>query len=196
MSSLPGYRVLSRPWAPPRASISGVAPRALVVDDNRHAAQALAPQLSLHDIPCCPLYACKHAISAALACPQPGVLKDISMPEIDGIETARNLRAALEVIEIAIVAHTAMDATDEQRRSTGNEFDGHRRKRRSADEVIGLLSPFIALPQTAELESCSGIAEPLPLSASAHLPRGRSHSQPPGIVDVEPLFGRILLVGT
>ena len=54
MSSLSGYRVLSRPWAPRRASLNGVAPRARVVDDNPHVAQALAPQLSLHDIPCRP----------------------------------------------------------------------------------------------------------------------------------------------
>jgi len=99
------------------------------------------------------------------------------MPEIAGFETARNLRAALEVIEIAIVAQSAMDTTEEQRRSTDTEFDGRLQKGRSADEVIGLLSPFIALPQAAELESCSGIAEHLPLSRSVHRPRGRSHSR-------------------
>ena len=68
------------------------------------------------------------------------VLCDIALPEIDGFELARRIRAEVALSGAMLVALTGYDSHDDVARSLAAGFDAHFTKPIIVDELIGLLA--------------------------------------------------------
>jgi signal transduction histidine kinase len=113
--------------------------RILLADDNRDAAESLAILLRLegHDVE---LAHDGHAALNCFALRRPDVaLLDIGMPNANGYEVARRIRASPEGASVLLVAITgwAQDADKLASRAAG--FDHHLTKPIEPDALIGLL---------------------------------------------------------
>ena len=74
------------------------------------------------------------------------VLLDIHMPEIDGYEVARRLRADPDCSRIPIVAVTALAMVGDRERILASGFDGYIAKPIEAESFLSQLSTFISQP--------------------------------------------------
>ena len=121
---------------PPRsAAVPSGARRILIVDDNDDARTMLEAML-VHD---------GHhvrgarngAAGLALAADSPPdvALIDIGLPDIDGYELARQLRAALPARELALIALTGFGQAEDQRRAFAAGFDAHLTKPVTPDRL-------------------------------------------------------------
>jgi len=120
---------LARPLAPaeprPEAAPAPVPARILVVDDNADAAEMLLMALEL--------YGCEaraaHSASAALAMAQefaPEVaLLDIGLPDLNGYELARRLRATEGGRQMRLIAATGWGQEKDRQRAFDAGFDHH-----------------------------------------------------------------------
>jgi signal transduction histidine kinase/ActR/RegA family two-component response regulator len=125
---LPILEVMSVPEplaVEPLPADAGSRRRILVVDDNQDAADSLALVLRLmgHEVHVC------HDGAGALAATREFrpevVLLDIGLPEMDGYEVARRLRAAPELNDMLLVAITGYGQEQDLRRSREVGFDHH-----------------------------------------------------------------------
>ena len=64
-------------------------------------------------------------VRAALALAAEVVLCDVGLPDIDGYEVARQLRAATATARSRLVALTGYDGEDEERKAQAAGFDWH-----------------------------------------------------------------------
>jgi CheY-like chemotaxis protein len=115
------------------------AKRILLADDNRDAAESLAILLRLegHEVE---LAHDGHSAMRSFAARRPDVaLLDIGMPNANGYEVARKIRAAPEGQGVLLIAITgwAQDADKLESRAAG--FDHHLTKPIEPDALIGLL---------------------------------------------------------
>jgi CheY-like chemotaxis protein len=101
------------------------ATRILIVDDNHDAAESLGLLLSLdgHDVHT--VHAAREVLERARYFKPHIILLDIGLPEIDGFEVARRLRAAPEFSGVKIVALTGYGQTEDRRRTEAAGFDAH-----------------------------------------------------------------------
>jgi CheY-like chemotaxis protein len=99
--------------------------RILVVDDNADAAQSLATLLKLRGHEVQVALGGREALAAARAAPPELVFLDIGMPEIDGYEVARQLRAELNGDTMGLIAVTGWGTEQDRRRSKEAGFDFH-----------------------------------------------------------------------
>ena len=113
--------------------------RILLADDNRDAAESLAILLRLegHEVELA------HDGHAALRsfetrCPDVALL-DIGMPNANGYEVARRIRAAPEGAERAADSDNGLGAGRRQAESRAAGFDHHLTKPIEPDALIGLL---------------------------------------------------------
>jgi PAS domain S-box-containing protein len=119
-----------------------VARRVLVADDNRDGAETLATVLRLegHDV------AVAHDGPAALLMferHQPDVaLLDIGMPQLDGYEVARRIRARADGAHVLLVAVTGWGQEKDRRQSAAAGFDYHLTKPVEPDVLIRLIQPL------------------------------------------------------
>jgi len=67
----------------------------------------------------------KSGVTAALTLPAEVVLCDVGLPDIDGYEVARRLRADDITAQARLVALTGYDGDDELQRATAAGFDRH-----------------------------------------------------------------------
>lgn len=122
---------------------SGAKPRILIVDDNQDAAASLSRLLSLMGKET----AVTHDGSAAIAEIerfQPHVvLLDLGMPGMDGIETARQVRARPEWNGIALVALTGWGQDQDRQRTDAVGFAAHVVKPVNLDQLERILAKFI-----------------------------------------------------
>jgi CheY-like chemotaxis protein len=99
--------------------------RIMVVDDNVDAAESLAMMLELdgHSV----IRAHDGAAAIAIASSErPSVmLLDIGLPDIDGYELARRLRALPEVDNALLIAVTGYGQAEDRRRAEDAGFDHH-----------------------------------------------------------------------
>jgi CheY-like chemotaxis protein len=99
--------------------------RILVVDDNRDAAESLATLLEVlgaeTQVACDGLQALELFRSYGPAV----VLLDIGMPEMDGYEVARRIRADFSDRRAVLVALTGWGQEDDRRRAKEAGFDHH-----------------------------------------------------------------------
>lgn len=117
-----------------------VAPlRLLVVDDNADAALTLGMLLGAmgHDV------VVEHDAQAALGSARrhrPHIaFLDLGLPEVDGYELARRLRAQAETADTVLVAVTGYGATEDRVRSAGAGFDRHLTKPVASEDILDLL---------------------------------------------------------
>jgi CheY-like chemotaxis protein len=124
------------------SEIDQVAPlRVLVVEDNIDAARSLADLLTLQGH----LVAQAHDAAAALKTVetfQPAVvLLDIALPDLDGYEVARRMRAIEALANVRLIAVTAFDSGEDLARARAAGFDGHLTKPVTIAALESALTP-------------------------------------------------------
>jgi CheY-like chemotaxis protein/two-component sensor histidine kinase len=99
--------------------------RLLIVDDNRDAADSLAMLLELEGHEVCAVYTAQAALEHARTFNPSVVLLDIGLPEMDGYEVARRMRAIPALRDVRLVALTGYGQADDRRRARDSGFDDH-----------------------------------------------------------------------
>jgi len=99
--------------------------RVLVIDDNADAADTLKDVLELggHEVDVA--YAGREGLEKAHAFKPELVLCDIGLPEMDGYEVAKEVRADPELRDVTLVALTGYAGPEEVARAKQAGFDGH-----------------------------------------------------------------------
>jgi len=99
--------------------------RVLLVDDNQDSAESLAALLRVlgHDVAAA--YDGHGAIAAARLVKPDLILLDIGMPDMNGYEVARQLRAEPSLNSATLIALTGYGSEDDRRQSRAAGFDGH-----------------------------------------------------------------------
>ena len=101
------------------------AKRLLIVDDNRDAADSLAMLLELEGHEVSAVYTAQSALQRAQSFKPSVVLLDIGLPEMDGYEVARRMRAMPELRDVKLVAVTGYGQAEDRRRTQDAGFDDH-----------------------------------------------------------------------
>jgi PAS domain S-box-containing protein len=122
------------------ALASGPSRRVLIVDDNVDAADSIGKLLKLfgHDVRC--VYDGPSALAAAKDYQPEVVVLDIGLPEMDGYEVAKRMRAISHLHNTRIVAVTGYGQEEDRRRSRDAGFDQHLTKPVDPD----VLQSFVA----------------------------------------------------
>jgi two-component system CheB/CheR fusion protein len=103
----------------------GTRKRILVVDDNRDAADSLCRLLSAMGHVASPEYDGREGLASACRQPPDVVLLDLSMPDCDGFEVCRRLRAEPTLTATLIVALTGWGREEDFERTQRAGFDAH-----------------------------------------------------------------------
>ncbi len=118
--------------ATPSAAVPAPAPpsppsgtRVLIVDDNIDAAQSLAMLLGLRGYDVQTAFSGREAVLAAGATRPHAVLLDIGLPDTDGYDVARQLRATPWGRDVALVALTGFGQDDDRAKAAEAGFDRH-----------------------------------------------------------------------
>jgi CheY-like chemotaxis protein len=114
--------------------------RVLVVDDNRDAAESLAALLRLDRHEVLIAYGGREAVLVAERERPDLVLLDIGMPDIDGYEVTRRLRANEQVPDARIVAISGYGQAADREKSIAAGCDGHLVKPVAAADLAVWLS--------------------------------------------------------
>ncbi len=100
-------------------------PRVLVIDDNVDAADSLAIALRLDGYETRVEYSGEEALRAATEFAPTAIVCDIGLPEMDGHEIARRLRADPGHADTVLVAVTGLGSEEDKRRTQVAGFDFH-----------------------------------------------------------------------
>ncbi len=114
--------------------------RVLVVDDNADAAQMLATLLEAHGHAVSVEYNGTGGYARALRERPEVMLLDIGLPDLDGHELARRLRAAPETANAVLVALTGYGQSDDRERAREAGFDRHLVKPADLSELLRILA--------------------------------------------------------
>jgi PAS domain S-box-containing protein len=114
--------------------------RVLVVDDNRDAADSTITILRLLGLQAECAYTGQHALEVARRFTADVVLLDLSMPDMDGFEALRLLRAIPGREHVFAVAMTGYGSGDDRRRTSQAGFNAHLTKPVELSALIGLLN--------------------------------------------------------
>lgn len=120
---------------------SAATPRILVVDDNEDAAQMLALVLRKRGYEVRTAFDGQQALELLGASDAEVVLLDIGLPDIDGFEVARRLRAAPAGRPRMLVALTGYGQPDDRERALAAGFDHHLVKPVAVEELLAVLPP-------------------------------------------------------
>ncbi|MBD8531458.1 MULTISPECIES: ATP-binding protein [unclassified Massilia] len=126
-----------------RAAVQETAPlRILVVDDNVDAASMIAMLLDASGHQVTVEHSSRRALERARQEAPPVCILDIGLPEMDGIELAKRLRASPETADALLIAVTGygQDKDREQTRAAG--FDHHLVKPVDIKQLLGILADF------------------------------------------------------
>ncbi|MEX1364231.1 MAG: ATP-binding protein [Nannocystaceae bacterium] len=116
-------------------------PRILVVDDNEDAAQMLALVLRKRGYEVRTAFDGQQTLELAGASEVEVVLLDIGLPDIDGFEVARRLRAAPAGRTYTLVALTGYGQPHDRERALAAGFDHHLVKPVAIEKLLTLLPP-------------------------------------------------------
>jgi len=111
--------------APTETPLQGEPRRLLIVDDNVDAADSLALLLTAQGHEVAVAYRPSEALARAEALRPEVALLDIGLPEMDGYELARRLRAMPQLQGMRLYALTGYGQAEDQLRSRAAGFDGH-----------------------------------------------------------------------
>ncbi len=114
----------------------------LIVDDNEAAADLLHELLVLQDHTACCTYTGRQALDAAAAEHFDAALVDLTLPDVPGVEVARQLRAsggAEPPLLVAISGYSASEASD-----AAGLFDHHLQKPIDFDVLDRILARPVA----------------------------------------------------
>ena len=113
--------------------------RVLVVDDNRDAAETLAELLRLSGYEALLAHDGESAVRAARDLQPDAVLLDIGLPDLDGYEACRRIRASADGRAPVLVAVTGWGQQSDQDAARAAGFDGHMTKPVAPDALMDLL---------------------------------------------------------
>ncbi|SDR54045.1 Response regulator receiver domain-containing protein [Paraburkholderia fungorum] len=131
------------PWTTRRAKVNCAALRVLVVDDDEHAALAVATYLSAETLDSRAAFGGLEAVDASRVWEPHIILMDLTMPHLDGYHATHALRQDTSGRDTVIIAHTALDETEVRRHEiAAGDFDAYLRKGRSPAQLIALLRFF------------------------------------------------------
>jgi len=105
--------------------ISGPSKRILIVDDNADAADSLALLLQIDGHETHAVYTSRDALDSAQSFRPDIMLLDIGLPEMNGYEVARRLRALPGFGEVRLIALTGYGQAGDQARARAAGFDDH-----------------------------------------------------------------------
>jgi CheY-like chemotaxis protein len=114
----------------------------LVVDDNQDAATSLALLLEISGHVVRTAHDGLQAIAATAEFRPDVVLMDIGMPNLNGYDAARQIRAQPGGEHLVLVAVTGWGQEEDRRRTQTAGFDGHLVKPVDYAAVVQLLSSF------------------------------------------------------
>ncbi len=141
--TLPGTQEAPDPEKPEPdaqgASAGTVRRRVLVVDDNEDAAQSLSHLLEFSGHEVHRAYSGPAALAAAAEVRPDVILLDIGLPEIDGYEVARRLRADPALANVLLIALSGYCQDEDRRRSREAGFDHHVGKPAGHRDLLRLL---------------------------------------------------------
>jgi len=122
-------------------SMAGKVPprRVLLVDDNVDAAETLGMLLTALGATISVAHSGRAALAALDTFDPDTVLLDIGMPEMDGYEVARTIRAQPRHADVLLIALTGWGQQDDQRRSRAAGFDHHLVKPPNIEKLRELL---------------------------------------------------------
>lgn len=122
---------------PPRATVKR---RVLIVDDNVDAADSLAMLLNIDGHEAAAAYSATAALEAVERWKPEIVLLDVGLPEVDGYEIARRLRASNPVPGIRLIALTGYGRDEDRERAREAGFDDHLLKPADMEALQRLLA--------------------------------------------------------
>ncbi len=139
---LPLLKDATRPAAPAQARPASPRPaaRILLVDDNRDATDSLAMLLQMHGHDVISAYEGRSALDLATREQPSLILVDIGLPDIDGFEVARRLRADPRTARTTLVALTGYGQPEDHEKSKDAGFDHHLVKPAAAEVILGLVT--------------------------------------------------------
>jgi signal transduction histidine kinase len=106
-------------------TIRAPARRTLVVDDNQDAAESLAMLLSLDGHEVQAVFTPQQALEQVQSFKPEIILLDIGLPDMDGYEVARRVRAMPGGRQIRLVALTGYGQSEDRQRALAAGFDNH-----------------------------------------------------------------------
>ena len=121
----------------------------LVVDDNADAAQMLAALLEMHGYSAQVAYTGLDGLASAVDMRPDVALLDIGLPDIDGHELARRLRALPELSGAMLVALTGYGQEEDRQRAFAAGFDHHMAKPADIKKLLALLEQVESTRLTA-----------------------------------------------
>ncbi len=122
-----------------RPSGRAKATRILVVDDNRDATDSLALLLEMHGHDVISAYEGRAVLDLAAREKPSVVLLDIGLPDVDGFEIARRLRADPRTAHMVLVALTGYGQAEDLENSRRAGFDHHLVKPAAVDRILALV---------------------------------------------------------
>lgn len=134
---LPPSRATDTAPQPERSQWQGK--RVLVVDDNTDAADMLATFVTMLGGDVTTVHTGTAALDAAARCPFDVVLLDVGMPDMDGNEVCRHLRAMSGMQGARVIALTGWGQEEDRRRTSAAGFDAHLVKPVDLDVLGGLV---------------------------------------------------------
>jgi signal transduction histidine kinase/ActR/RegA family two-component response regulator len=114
--------------------------RVIVVDDNRDAADTLAMVLRQHGADVQTTYSAMDALSILVPGSHIAVIADLGMPELDGFELARRIRADPANAEVQLIALSGWGQLEDRARAVAAGFDAHFTKPADIDALVALLT--------------------------------------------------------
>ena len=129
----PGLAAVVTDSAAKRASV-------LVVDDNRDAAESLVELLQASGCDVRVAFSGREALQVAATVPLSAVLLDIGLPDISGLEVARQMRRMPTMQGTRIIATTGYGLERDRDASAGAGFDAHLVKPVDHEEVLRLIA--------------------------------------------------------
>jgi CheY-like chemotaxis protein len=112
----------------------------LVVDDNRDSADTTTAILRLLGNEVEAAYSGSGAVEVARHFQPNVVLLDIAMPDMDGFETLKRMRAVPGQEKVFAIAMTGYGTQEDKRRTLEAGFDAHLTKPVELDALVGLLN--------------------------------------------------------
>ena len=137
--------------------------KVLVVDDNVDAAETLGLLLAAHGHEVVVEHEPLRALERARSSPPDVCLLDIGLPDIDGRELARRLRAQPETAHAALVAVTGYGQQQDREQAFAAGFQHHLVKPVDFDALVRLLDEVRPAPdvQPAMPQAARGLLDPL-----------------------------------
>ncbi|MES2634620.1 MAG: response regulator [Pseudomonadota bacterium] len=120
----------------------------LIIEDNSANLELAQYLLETHGFTCESAMDGASALRCASARVPDLVLCDLQLPDIDGFEVLRSLRAMPSMQDVPVVAVTAYAMVGDRERVLGAGFDGYIAKPLDPTKFVGQVTAFLAGPDS------------------------------------------------